>query len=77
MVLLTQMAKFCNAIRPPGRAKEAPPAEAFSCLDTDFTPDFRRLWQLMVLWHDKSHYIVQLDFFLKKMVVPYKRGGGP
>ena len=37
MVLLTQMAKFCHAIRPPCSAKEPPPAEAFSCLDTDFT----------------------------------------
>ena len=32
------MAKFCCAIRPPCGAKEPPPAEASSFLDTDFTP---------------------------------------
>ena len=31
------MAKFCLVIRPPCCAKEPPPVEASSCLDTDFT----------------------------------------
>ena len=49
VVLLTQMAKLCLAIRPPCGANKPPPAEGSLCLDTpDFTPDIRRLQQLVV-----------------------------
>ena len=50
MVLLTQMATFCLEIRPPCGANEPPPAEAFSCLDTDFIPDIRRFQQLGIFF---------------------------
>ena len=43
VVLLTQMAKFCCAIRPPCGANELPSDEASSCLDTYFTQDIGRL----------------------------------
>ena len=39
LVLLTQIAKLCCAIRPPCHPEEPPPAEVSLCLDTDFTPD--------------------------------------
>ena len=68
VVLLTQMAKYCSAILPPCHAKEPSPAEASSCLDTDFTPYIMRLQQLVVLLHHKrvklhhkSHFVVQLN----------------
>ena len=67
------MAKFCHAIAPPCGANEPPPAEASSVLDTDFTPDTRRLLQLAVLlWYklvqscNKSHFVVPLDRYLTK-----------
>ena len=43
-----------GAIGPPCGANEPPPAEASMCLDTDFTPDIKRLQQLVVLLHDKG-----------------------
>ena len=68
------MAKFCCAIRPPCGTKEPPPAEASSCLNTDFIPDIRRLQQLVfLLRHNvvqlrhKSHFVVQLDCFQTKI----------
>ena len=51
------MAKLCCAIQPLCGAKEPPPADASSCMDTDFTPDIKRLQQLVVLLRDK---VVQL-----------------
>ena len=66
------MAKYCRAIGPSCRAKEPPPPEASSCLDTDFTPDIRRFQQLVpfhdkvVLLHHKSHFVVQLNRFQTK-----------
>ena len=67
------MAKFCCAIRQPCRAKEPPSAEASWCLDKDFTPNLRRLQQLVVLLHHKvvsslrkSHFVTQLDRLLTK-----------
>ena len=64
------MVKFCCAVRPPCGANEPPPAEAFLCFDTDFTPYIRRLRQLVVLLRHKvvqlrhkSHFFVQLDLF--------------
>ena len=68
VALLTGMAKFCHAIRPPCRAKEPPPSEASSCLYTDFTLDIRRFQQLVVLLQNKVallqnqfHFVIQLD----------------
>ena len=63
-----------RAIRPPCRAKEPPPAEVSSCLDTDFTPDIRRLQLLVILLHNKvdllhhkSNFVVQINRFPTKI----------
>ena len=42
VVLLTRVAKFCRAIKPPCCAKEPSPPEASSYLDTDFTAEIMR-----------------------------------
>ena len=67
------MAKFCLAIRPHCSANEPPPAEASLRLDRDFTPDTRRLQQLVVhlrhkevQLHHKSHFVMQSDRFATK-----------
>ena len=62
VVLLTLMAKFYRAIRPPRCGNEPPPAEASLCLDTDSTPDIRRLQQSVILL---LHKVVQLCHIIR------------
>ena len=55
------MAKYCRAIGPSCRAKEPPPPEASSCLDTDFTPvtdrAMKSFLQVVVLLYNRVVYL--------------------
>ena len=55
--------KNCGEIIHACCAKEPPHVEAPSCLDTDLTPDIRKLQQLVIPLHHKSHFVVLLDRF--------------
>ena len=79
MALLTQLAKFCRAIRPHCCEKAPPLAEASPCLDADFPTEIKIAQAVGGSFAPQVSCSCSFTPLSKKKyrVVPNKRGGGP